>query len=757
MSFVLAFTFLICSFPSKTKKTHAADESIKLTQTIDGTVFNYVTLSIAGKTLTLDNIKSVDTDGDGKIDTSYIITKDTITLTFKPLEYNYKTDFDDSCFIKSTTIKSDPIEKNPDTGNFPTTFTVNGEKYNYQITEETGKFSISKQGKNYSIGQSDFITLNTIDDSTREFEFTTSYTLSSDSGDKSFLFNANQSNSATVTSYYSLNFLRPVLDFERYDVALFTGNGLDIGNNDYTTGVPQRELSYEKMTLEFQNNNYTEFNPLYCNINHNGFTYTFMLYSKKIGSYEYLFVEYYDEQRQGQGKNHDESLATQLETLEDDTVSVKKPIYKYIDDTTEFNKFSINFNTTGRYEIEIYDSTYLLLKNQPIIQKTEITNEKGEKETVTEIIEPEDNEINYNYFNTSFYIKAEETGADSAYENVYAIMQSYETITDEETNVTTTNFLDYIVSNSTQNNNVQVTIKNLNYYLSNDTFIQSQSNEALDDLVIVECTKATLSGSTNVPVPTYFKANELKTLFASQQSNEKVLTINCEDDAIYEIVIYKYNYNENTQTIEKKQNKYQFTIVKNPRTFFRVTNVDEFNDPTEIDGETSTPHYADTPYETKPETYKINIDANITLGFKFTNSVGDEFKQQTLYKTYLNEYTINYAMQQVKIDRVEFADNSDDKGKLGIAFYGVGTIDVTIVVNSVTSTYKVKSGTTLVFDTYGTYDVSIKDSMGTVGTAVINYKKPTNISSIIMIVLVGVIALAVVLFIVSSRGRMKTR
>lgn len=757
MSFMLAFSFLVSFFPSmpkkSTNKASAASTTVSEIQLIDKNVFEYVTLSIAGKTLETDNIKSVDTNNDGKADTSYIITKDTTTISFKPLKYNYILAFESSLFYNNT-FESDVIEKDQASSTFPSKFTVNDTEYNYQISGD-GKISIYENNSRVNIGQSDLIKLVDIDENSKKFVFTKSYTLKSEATDTSFTFSVSSSNNTNATTY-KLNFVRPILDFETDDVTLFTCTGLDIGDEPFTNEKIQRELSYENVKLEFTNNNYTKTNPLYFNINHNGFIYTFKLYSEN----EYLFVEYYDEQRQGSNnaqKNHDQSLATIL----NENGSVKTPVYKILNG--DFNKFSINFDTTGRYEIEVYDSTYLLLKNQRQIIENEIINEKGEKEKETIIIEPEENGINYNYYSTSFYIKTKETAGNSssAYDNAYVIMQSYEDVEDENTKTTTRNLLDYIVSESTQNDSVQVTIKNLNYYFENDEFIKNFTpTETLKDLNIVEFTKATLPGSANLPVTTYYTLSDLKEMFSKQTSKDKTLTINCTDDAVYEIVINRYTYNETTHKIEKiydDNHKYQFTIVKQPRTYYTVANVDEYNDPTEINGEKNTLYYADTPYVTKPQSYKININKDMTFKSKFDSTPNDEYNSTVLSKTYLNEYTINYAMQAVKIEQVEFGDNSENKGKLGINFLGVGDITVNITVNSVTTTYVVKSGETLAFEAYGIYTVSIEDSMGTVGTSIIDYSKPTSISAVILIVLVGIIALAVVLFILASRGKVKTR
>ena len=133
-----------------------------------------------------------------------------------------------------------------------------------------------------------------------------------------------------------------------------------------------------------------------------------------------LFVNYYDDQK---NKNF-QSLATILN--DDGTVKVVtdlSPVYKYDGAAPNFNMFSLDFTIPGRYELSIYDETHRLnLKDS-------------------------------NYYNTSFFIKTSDViGSNAAFKNAYAIMQKY----DDEGNLS-----DYIVSGSTQNNDVKVTIKNL--------------------------------------------------------------------------------------------------------------------------------------------------------------------------------------------------------------------------------------------------------------------------------------------------------
>lgn len=701
ISGILAFSFLIAPFPPLKSKVVTSAEDIQL---IDNNVLNYVTISTDGQQLTTNEIKSVDTDNDGKNDASYIFSNGTITLTFKPLSFNYKATLNDSNFYKTT--KTVTLNKDESSSQFPSEFTFENDTYSYQITQEN-KLLITKKQQNVtittsnSVGESDFIKMEDTA-STRTFTFTVSYTLKASAPNSTFTFSTSASNQSLSSNNFTLNFERPVSDFRTDDVTMFTCVGLDVGLTPFVNAKIERELSYENVKLQLTNNNYTENNPLYFDINHNGFIYTFELYSKEIEGKNLLFIEYYDTQK----PVNNTSLATKLNSEGD----VDVPVYKYVGATTNFNMFSIDFKKTGRYEISVYDSTYVLgLKNN-------------------------------NFYQTSFYIKNSES---SAFDNAYAIMQSY----DDDGN-----FLDYIVSDSTQNSNVQITIKNLSYYFENDEAIKNFTpSETLPNLNVVEFIKTTLSGSLNIPESTFYTVDELKEAIETSQN----FVIDCSEDAFYEVNIYQFD--ETTYQI-KARHSYQFTIVKQPKISFTVYNVNEDNDPI-IDPVSGKPktviHEADTPYVKVPETYKININSDMEISTFFTNP--STVTVTHLEKTYLNEYTINYAMQAVKIEKVEIKENDKVIECLGLQFFGVGDLTVEVTVNSATTTYTIKSGETLQFTDYGTYSVSIRDSMGTFGTEVFKYSKPVSVSAIILVVLVGIVILAIVLLVVSSRGKVKTR
>lgn len=713
MSIVLALTFLIAPFPKKHNIASSAPAVSGESQIIDASLLKFATISTDGQTLTQEEIKTIDSDNDGFNDVSYIYVNRTATINFEPLTYSYTATFNSSYFYKST--KDITITKLASDPEFPSTFTYKEVVYSYELNAGN-EVAITNTETYQKFNSSEFVTHDPLSDTetTRTITITTAYTLKADAPNTSFTFTPRNSQENTYgANKYTINFERPVSNFKTEPVTLFTCLGLDVGNTPYTNSQIEKELSYENIKFQITNNNYTETNPLYFDINHNGFVYTFKLFSKTIVSDELLFVEYYDNQRTG----NNQSLATKL----DEVGNVITSVYKYYGPVEDkvFNTFYIDFNKTGRYEISVYDETYLLnLKDN-------------------------------NYYTTSFYIKTNDgANVNSAFENAYAIMQNY----DDEGN-----FTDYIVSGSTQNANVQITLKNLSFYFENDEIIKNLTTEQADELAAVEFIETTLTGALNIPVSTYYTVSQLKT----ELEKSLDFKLNCENDSFYEIYIYQYKKDANGTFSIKNKTNYNFTIVKQPKISFKVYKVDENNDPIPIPGTNkfeTEPKEADVPYTITPIEYKLNINSKMEFATFFKNPSAT--RTTILDKTYLNVYTINYAMQQVKIEKIDiYEEGSNDTilNVLGIQFFGVGDITVTVNVNSITTEYTVQSGENLVFETYGEYSISIKDSMGTTATAEFSYQKPTSVSAIILIVLVGVIVLAVVLFVIASRGKVSTR
>ena len=71
MSVLLALTFLIAPFPKQKNKNTSAAPSYNV-EVVDESMLNYVTISTDGNVLSGEYIKNLDTNEDGKFDTSYI-------------------------------------------------------------------------------------------------------------------------------------------------------------------------------------------------------------------------------------------------------------------------------------------------------------------------------------------------------------------------------------------------------------------------------------------------------------------------------------------------------------------------------------------------------------------------------------------------------------------------------------------------------------------------------------------------------------
>ena len=117
--------------------------------------------------------------------------------------------------------------------------------------------------------------------------------------------------------------------------------------------------------------------------------------------------------------------------------------------------------------------------------------------------------------------------AAAEFENVYVIFQTLE---DDGTPI------DYVVSESTLNNNVQITIKNLPFYFEKDTIVE-------DTDVVFDFTITTFGGSTNIPVTTSYTKKQLEEML--DKDGDLIITVS--EDAFYEIQLYQYHIDETTQ------------------------------------------------------------------------------------------------------------------------------------------------------------------------------------------------------------------
>ena len=126
--------------------------------------------------------------------------------------------------------------------------------------------------------------------------------------------------------------------------------------------------------------------------------------------------------------------------------------------------------------------------------------------------------------------------------------------------------------------------------------------------------------------------------------------------------------------------------------------------------------------------------------------------------TYLNEYYIMYGMQTVDISSV----TNEDNNAITFTFLGVGDMTVYITYNGVESVYTFNSeklDNKITFSEYGTYSITLVDSMGTMPTEayVVDFEKGLNTSALILIILSSIIVLAIVVFIIMVRSRVRTR
>lgn len=665
----------------------------------------YATISVSGQVIETSSLETVD-------GITYITTNSSTTISLNYLNYNYLVQIDNpSSFYTNKITKTLPLDS--DDGSIE----LSGIVFNYRISEDTIVFS--KEGSVVPTFRSDFgNTIEFVNDAaSRTVSFITSFTLDETAPTSTLSYSVYQ-NQAVVSGVDPINlcFLRPIVNFNVSDAISFECVGLDAGDDPFVEPKIPKEHSFGNVKLSFTNNDYTETNPLYFDINHNGFIYTFKLFSKEIESSNLLFVEYFDTQKPKNNK----SLATILR--EDGTVEYGVP--KYVNGS-DFNEFLIDFNRTGRYEVQVYDNTYKM----------------GLQDC--------------NFYSTSFYIKNEDNQY-SAFENVYAIFQ---TVDNDNSPI------NYVVSESTLNNNVKITIKNLKFYFSKDTVLQ-------DDDVVLDFRTTISSGSSNIPTTiSYTKAQLLQIL---GDGEDFVKTVS--EDAFYEITLYQWHVEERLEdgvTVSERvqggevgnQKFYQyfnFSIVKAPKISYTkyATNsehevlYDENGEPLRVTKNATVPYKV-----VRDHNNYRNIKSNMSFTIKYTSI--QNVPPVTLEKAYINNYWVDYAMQETKVEEgVEYdKDGYEVGGQLVLDFYGIGDIEVTVTVNGKTekTVLTEETGYRMIFKEYGTYKISFVDSMGTLGSATFPWEKPVSMSSVILIALLGVIALGIGIFIILARGKVKTR
>ncbi len=667
-SFILCLAILLSTiFVGGLNVPRISNENASAVPVNGSTVFTHASLSQYGQTLDLNNFKTFD-------NTTYVVANGSITINLKPFSSLYTNITNSPEFhAQKTNIV---IEKDSN-NNWPTSFTFEGEQIYFWVSESTTSGTVIhfRRTENDRVSymttedtgntSSELVTLADVSSSRIILQITKSYTWLETANSAIFTYSAAQAFYTTKTTY-SFSFERPAVNFNNASnpVLLFE---TEVGGKTSSDNLLAREQEFSNVKVSFLNNNYNPVNELIFNINYNGFTYNFKLYSKTVGLEELLFVDYIDSAKP-------ENNAYLASMLSDDNSSIIKRVSK------ASNDFNMIFKDTGRYEIEIYDSTYL----------------QGMK--------------NANYYSTSFYIKSEDV---SPFDNIYMIAQS------KNDNGLP---IEYIVSNSTQNHTVGLTIKNLKDIID---------SEDLRDTIEVEHRKTIYGASENEPIITTYTSSQI----ASMLSDDGDLEFPFEDDADYGVIIYDKNSN--------KKIEYFVTVAKRAKTHYNANGNN---------------HTATIPYHTEVINYTFNIDSRMEIFWNFSN--GPE-QNETINKSYINRYSISYGMQRVEITSTTSEGDDDNPKGITIKVQGVGDITVSVSVDGgeaeVRTLNSERGNGTWFFGDYGKYSVTITDSMGTTSSATFDFKQSVNASTIVLIVLSAVIVSVVVFFVLRARGRVKTR
>ena len=243
----------------------------------------YATISVSGQVLNEDSLQVID-------DVTYVVTNSATTITFQYLNYNYMVELSDPSNFHASTIDI-VLEKDTDTGLFPTIFEIDDKTYQYQIVDgaiiiyDTPNYIIAGTIPVLHSNNGDLLSYTETAD-TRTISIIKSYTLdeSSPNSTISYTVYRHETEVSGESNEYDpivVKFERPVVNFSSGDAISFECVGLDVGSDPFIDTKIPREHSYANVKLSFTNNDYTENNPLYFDINHNGFIYTYKLYSKK--------------------------------------------------------------------------------------------------------------------------------------------------------------------------------------------------------------------------------------------------------------------------------------------------------------------------------------------------------------------------------------------------------------------------------------------------------------------------------------------
>ncbi len=700
LSIISAFSFCLLS----SSKNAEFDNAKTNAETLNNNAFNYISLSQAGQVVDRSKLTTIDNK-------TYVITNNSVTINFRPMQYNYKmnpgTILDNfHPYKKVVTIAMGADDK------YPESFRVDGIDFDYYYAVVEDEIYIYNSPKTQTSSpvvssfESDLITYSLeADGTTHKIEFIFAYTTNGDGfvDESSQPASSCEFNFGVASQDFFLSFQKPIINFFKLTepVVMFNTYKLDDSDNPYP---PEKSLApnqiFDKLQIEFLNNDYTEGNPLFFKINFNGFVYEYKLFSKVIDGENLLFVEYTDEYTsaaEGIDYNNSESLATKKTSLGGGEFVIEEHNKVFAKDASENNKFSLIFTKTGRYSIEIYDSTYNL--EMP----------------------------NANYYTTSFFIR--EAGASvTPFQNIYVVA---ETINDLGEHI------DYIVKDSTLNYSTRITIKNLgDFGLDQTTGQEIKLEDVIENITI----KRTDFGIDKVEtIDTVYTVPEI---LEKLQNNDFVLEYH--NDAYYQVLVNAKEPDDPNAEVEDPV-YYVFTIVKFAKTTFTFGDVI---------------YEATTPFQTDIRNYRHKIDSQMEFTVKFTTSTEIPIE---LEKTFINRFTIKFGIKRVLIEEFE-PEPADENEKVPdgvyLKVYGVGDITVTLTFNGITETFILNSendNNTISRTEYGKYDIKIVDSMGTEASYSINFKKKLNTSALVLIVLGSIIGTVVLLFVMKARGKVATR
>lgn len=711
MVFIMSIGFFqVINISNSNKNTNAAP--VTPTVTYEKDVLSYMNINTNGQNLSSNNISINDTG-------VYVLANDSITINLKPFSVRYGYSTEESAY-KDYYTNTKRIVIDTTSEDYEKSFEYNGKTYYFEILTRnitgsrpteitTVRYMAFYENKPLQAAATTAImtTLNTdiinyyenTDNIT--IEIVESFSLKTSDLIKSSNFEilVYKSAQASIPVTCKVTFLKSIVRFANAEnpvVEFSTYKNRDpettLYNYQETDNWLQKEQTFSKVDLSFLNSQYeySEDNPLYFNINFNGFVYKYTMFSKD----ENLYVRYVDEI--GEKENQ---LAT--------SVDLSKIV-------TSHTNFSMIFTYRGRYFVEIYDSTYVFGFKTP------------------------------NYYSTSFYVKDDSSDPSLLFDNIYVLAQTI----DEESNP-----IDYIVNGATLNNNVTASVKNLSGFADGITISDIASR--------IDITYTEFGNSDNLPNTTRYYLKNEEEIDISQENNGKMVIVDrfylqdflrimrenndeftnsFSSDGYYQIRIYNsselYTNIDDADPVE-----YNFTIVKQAKTTYTIKGVI---------------YQTDKPYYTDIRHYSQIINNSDPIRFHVALNKTQESVEQKLNISFQNDYSIIYGMQQVSLT---FKVNEDAK-TLVITCLGVGDMVVDVTFNNLTTTYNLNSeqnNSTISVTEYGTYTVSLKDSMGTSTVSSYKYAKKMNISTIILISLSAVVVLAVVIFIVSVRGKVKTR